>query len=128
MKTISTMLSYYLASYTSLSRSQQGCANRTQFWGFFLFNIILTPIWFMLVVVMELAIAQGKEIFGTLATSCYIFIATLNATVRRLHDVNKSGKLLWLTIVPVVGPLVILYFLCKPTVAEDNEYALNVES
>lgn len=44
-------------------------------------------------------------------------IPTIAVTVRRLHDVGKSGWwcLLWVLPIPVIGWLYLLPLLCKPS-------------
>lgn len=44
-------------------------------------------------------------------------IPTISVTVRRLHDIGKSGWwcVLWLFPVPILGWLVLIPLLCKPS-------------
>ena len=44
------------------------------------------------------------------------------AGVRRLHDVGKSGWWLFISLVPLVGGLVLLYFNVQPGEPEANAY------
>jgi uncharacterized membrane protein YhaH (DUF805 family) len=52
-------------------------------------------------------------------------IATLAAGVRRLHDHNKSGWLLIITFVPMVGWVFYLIMMLTPGDEEANEYGPN---
>ena len=54
-----------------------------------------------------------------LATS----IPTLAITVRRLHDVGKSGWSLLLYMVPFIGAFIVLYYLLQPSMEHNNPYA-----
>jgi FAD/FMN-containing dehydrogenase len=40
-----------------------------------------------------------------------LFWALFSTTIKRLHDSNKSGFWLWLVLIPVLGPLVLIYLL-----------------
>ena len=40
-----------------------------------------------------------------------LFWALISTATKRLHDSNKSGHWLWLILVPVIGPIVLIYLL-----------------
>jgi FAD/FMN-containing dehydrogenase/uncharacterized membrane protein YhaH (DUF805 family) len=40
-----------------------------------------------------------------------LFWALISTATKRLHDTNKSGHWLWLILIPVFGPLVLIFFL-----------------
>ena len=46
--------------------------------------------------------------------------------VRRLHDINKSGWNYFWAFLPIVGLIVVLVFLCLPSVNENNRYGERV--
>lgn len=52
----------------------------------------------------------------------FVLIPSLSIGVRRLHDVNKSGWWYGLILIPLVGPLVLLYWAVKPGDAHGNAY------
>src|SRR5699024_3067000 len=43
----------------------------------------------------------------------FFLIATLSASVRRLHDVNKSGAYVLLNLIPLVGQVALLIMLLQ---------------
>ncbi|CAM3117216.1 DUF805 domain-containing protein [Lactiplantibacillus plajomi] len=43
----------------------------------------------------------------------WMSIMQFTATVRRLHDTNRSAHYLWLALVPLVGPILVIVFLCQ---------------
>lgn len=45
--------------------------------------------------------------------TAWIAIMQFTATVRRLHDTNRSAHYLWLALIPIVGPILIIVFLCQ---------------
>lgn len=57
-----------------------------------------------------------------LIASLGLIIPNVALGMRRLHDVGRSGWLMLLGLIPVLGVLVLLYFFLQPSVAGDNEY------
>ena len=66
----------------------------------------LNPI---LVSIMMVAILPGV----------YVGIVML---IKRLHDLNLSGWLILLTIIPVIGALISLFVMCAPGMKEGNKF------
>ena len=66
--------------------------------------------------------------YAALVLIIYILITicpTLAATVRRWHDLGRTGKWLWLNLVPGVGTVVTLGFMCCKGEDATNEYGRN---
>lgn len=55
-----------------------------------------------------------------------IVVPGFAVVVRRLHDVNKSGWFYFIGVVPFVGFIILLIFLCMPSVDENNKYGKKV--
>ncbi len=116
-------MNYYLEGskkYATFS----GRATRAEFWYFMLFNIIVTII-----------LSFVDEIFGTtfpesilgLFGTIYTLIALLPSwalAVRRLHDINKSGWWILLSLIPIIGGFILLIFYCIDSKG-NNEYGIN---
>ena len=51
-----------------------------------------------------------------------LIIPEIAISVRRLHDIGKSGLWYLVTFVPVVGPIVLFIFMCLPSIPGPNEY------
>lgn len=87
-----------------------GRAKRPEYWWFALFCLIGA-------LVLEMLGSYVSWAF-TLAT----ILPSLAAGTRRLHDMNKSGwmQLLWL--IPVFGWIYLIYVLAQVTEAADNQY------
>jgi len=49
-------------------------------------------------------------------------ILMIDATIRRLHDTNKSGAYILIGLIPVVGQIILLILLCLPRVEENNQW------
>lgn len=54
--------------------------------------------------------------------SLAILVPSLALTVRRLHDTNKSGWFILIGLIPAVGGIILLVFLCLDSVNEGNQY------
>jgi uncharacterized membrane protein YhaH (DUF805 family) len=50
------------------------------------------------------------------------FLPTVSLTVRRLHDVNRSGWYCWLCFVPVVGWFILIRWFCIKGTAVNNRF------
>ena len=92
----------------------EGRANRAEFWYSFLFNFIVTTV---------LGFIPGKvgmiiQIIWWLA----VLLPTLGVAVRRLHDINKSGWLLLLALIPLVGEIILIIWWAKEGDKADNQY------
>ena len=49
-------------------------------------------------------------------------LPSLGMSARRLHDTGKTGWLLLIGVIPVVGGLAIIYLCCQPGQPEANQY------
>ena len=54
-----------------------------------------------------------------------VFVPGLAVTVRRFHDQDKSGWLALLGLVPYVGGIVVLVFMCLEGTKGENRYGLD---
>ena len=52
-------------------------------------------------------------------------LPSIALTVRRLHDTNRSGWWAAVALVPVAGPLLLLYFAVLPGDVQPNNYGPN---
>ena len=54
-----------------------------------------------------------------------VLLPSVAVTVRRLHDIGRSGWWALLMVVPVVGALILVIFALQDSQAEENEYGPN---
>lgn len=57
--------------------------------------------------------------------SLAILVPSLALVWRRLHDIGKSGGWFFISLVPLVGWIILLVFLCKDSEPGDNAYGSN---
>jgi len=94
-----------------------GRAGRQEYWYFVLFNILAY------ILLSIIAGVIGK--IGASLLSLYVvaaFLPGMAASIRRLHDTNRSGWWLLITAVPFVGPIVLLVFLAQESYAVENQH------
>ena len=73
----------------------------------------------------EYVINWTAVIIMIILDSLLFLIATLpfiSATVRRLHDIGKSGCFIFIGFIPLFGQIYLLFLLCKDSIEESNEY------
>ncbi len=54
-----------------------------------------------------------------------VFLPSLALTVRRLHDVGKSGWFILIGLIPIVGAIWLLVLMVTDSAPRDNEYGSN---
>ncbi len=60
---------------------------------------------------------------ATLIIYPVLFLALIATATKRLHDLDRSGYLLWLVFLPVIGPLFLIYLLgFKKGKRQSNRY------
>ncbi|TRZ44314.1 DUF805 domain-containing protein [Robertkochia solimangrovi] len=89
----------------------KGRARRKEFWMFVLFNIIFALIASMLDYFLGIANDYGYgPIYGVYAL--FVLIPGLAVSVRRLHDIGKSGWWILLGLIPIIGTIwLIVYYV-----------------
>lgn len=86
-----------------------GRATRSEYWYFFLFNFIV-------------GIVLGWIPFLGWLVSLALLVPSLAVAWRRLHDMGKSGAFYLFILIPLVGWIFVLIWLCKETQPGDNQY------
>jgi uncharacterized membrane protein YhaH (DUF805 family) len=94
-------------------------ASRSEYWYFALFLLIAGVATFL----VDLSIVGPRDIgpvnaIFTLGT----IIPSLAMSVRRLHDIGRSGWFLLLGIIPLIGIIILIYWACQPSDPQQNAY------
>lgn len=104
-----------------------GRARRNEYWMFYLANILIG----LFLSVLGLILLKTAEeyiwvalVLGLLYTLA-VFLPGLAVTVRRLHDTDHSGAAVLLALIPLVGAIILLVFLCKDGTPGSNRYGEN---
>lgn len=106
----------------------EGRARRAEYWIFSVTNLIFTYISILLDYTFGLN--YGEFPIGIIYTIYFLglLIPTLAVTVRRLHDVGKSGWMIFISLIPLVGSVWLLVLLCIDSDSEENEYGISPKS
>lgn len=99
-----------------------GRASRAQYWYFFLAVLLLNVALALLELVFsESVLGDLVELLSSVFL-LFVLIPSVSIGVRRLHDVNRSGWWYLLILVPLIGPLVLLYWAIQAGDAGSNAY------
>jgi uncharacterized membrane protein YhaH (DUF805 family) len=94
----------------------EGRAARPEYWFWVLFVLVAGVIIRLL----------GHFLFGGIwlhnAFHLAVFLPGLAVAARRLHDTDRSGWWLLLLLVPVIGWLVLLFFVVQPGTPGPNQF------
>jgi uncharacterized membrane protein YhaH (DUF805 family) len=97
-----------LKNYANFS----GRARRKEYWYFVLGQLIISIITGLL----------DETIFNI--STLILFIPGLAVLVRRLHDINKSGWWILISLIPFIGSIILLVWLLTNTKSEKNQWGL----
>jgi uncharacterized membrane protein YhaH (DUF805 family) len=82
-----------------------GRAGRAEYWWFALFTLLLYVVGAVITVAVHSPIP-------VILVVLVIILPVLAAAVRRLHDTGRSGWWYWISLVPLIGGIILLVFLC----------------
>ena len=107
-----------------------GRARRSEYWYFILFNVIFA----IVAMIIDRLIGDDftvntsagiiAEPFGYLY-ALFVFVPGLAVSVRRLHDVGKSGWFFLIALIPIIGSIWLLVLFCTNGNPGDNQYGPN---
>lgn len=103
-----------------------GRARRKEYWMFVLFNAIFA----IIAVLLDMLLGTGYAVSDVVLPygiiySLYclaVLLPGLAITVRRLHDLGKSGGWFFISFVPFIGGIWLFVLLCLEGTAGENKY------
>ena len=101
-----------------------GRARRTEYWMFTLVNIIIS----FLLGLIEGFLGIAPELDFSILSSIYslgILIPSIAVSIRRLHDIGRSGWWFLIVFIPFIGFLVLLVFAIMDSEPGPNQYGPN---
>ena len=110
-----------LKQYTVFS----GRSRRSAYWFFFLFSLLIS-----------LGLSAVDSILGTVHEpsggglleglySLAVLVPSIAVTVRRLHDTGRVGWWALIGLIPIIGWLVLLYFVIQDSEPGENDFGPN---
>lgn len=100
----------------------EGRAGRSEYWMFFLVNLVIA---------IALAVLDGLigtlDMFGGMGLlgvvyALAVLLPGIGVTVRRLHDIGRSGWWILVGLVPLVGGIILLVMMVLKGNDGDNAY------
>jgi uncharacterized membrane protein YhaH (DUF805 family) len=118
-------LSWYLQALKKYAVFS-GRSRRMEYWYFVLFNILVSIV---LGAIDGLLLGtRGSYVGAGLLSGIYglaILIPSLAVSVRRLHDIDRSGWWILIALVPLIGTIVLLVFALLEGTPGANRYGPN---
>ena len=95
-----------------------GRARRKEYWMFALFNFIIA----IVIGIIEGIIGTG---FLGILYMLAVLIPCLAVSVRRLHDIDRTGWWVLIGLVPLIGAIVLIIFAVMDSTPGENQYGPN---
>ncbi|MBW8882552.1 MAG: DUF805 domain-containing protein [Asticcacaulis sp.] len=99
----------------------EGRATRSEYWWFVLFNWLALLVPMMVAAVIGSKTVSGILGFFDIVVFLGLLIPMLALAIRRLHDTNRSGWWLLISLLPL-GGFVLLAFYCLEGTPVQNKY------
>lgn len=111
-------------SYVGISIDQikksfdfKGRSSRKEFWSFFSFIFVI--IVFTLIITLKMDTDTQSGLIGII--TILLCLPYISLQTRRFHDQGKSGWYTLLNLIPYIGPIIVLVFMCFPGSEEGNK-------
>lgn len=93
-----------------------GRARRAEFWWFALANVLIS--------VVLSVLGGASDLFSVLSVlySLAVLIPGIALSVRRLHDIDKSGWFLLLVLIPIIGSIILIVWAATDGTKGPNTY------
>ena len=95
-----------------------GRARRSEYWWFCLCNFVLSYVVNLIGGLISPTVGMVLTCIVTLG----LLLPGLGVCVRRLHDIGKSGWLVLLSFIPLVGAIILIVWCCKDSDRGQNQY------
>lgn len=99
----------------------EGRSSRSEYWWFCLFNSVLG-----MIISVICAILFGKESTAgsvvSILVSLSLLLPSLGLSIRRMHDIGRSGWYILIALIPFVGWIIYIIWAAQPSQPEANQY------
>ena len=99
-----------------------GRASRREFAWIFLATLALSFVHLAVIAGWPSFVRQPALEIASLGLSALLGWATVAVSVRRLHDLGKTGWLLVLYVVPIVGVVILVWLFARPGTPGQNAF------
>lgn len=107
-----------------------GRSRRKEYWMFALLNFLIAAFVGVVTLVMAVSVSSESAMMVVVTPvlilwfllSLALVIPGLAVTIRRLHDLDKSGWTILLALIPLIGPIILLIFYCTEGTRGPNRF------
>ena len=112
---------HVLKNYATFS----GRARRKEYWMFFLISALISIVLTLLDILLgTYSVEYEAGLFSGLY-SLLILIPSIAVVVRRLHDTDRSGWWILISLIPLIGVIVLFVFMCLDSQPGTNRFGVN---
>ncbi|MGB3633758.1 MAG: DUF805 domain-containing protein [Rubrobacteraceae bacterium] len=103
-----------------------GRSRRKEYWYFVIFFLLIGTV----LSFVDSVISTDAEFLADIGLLNGIFLLALllpsiAVTVRRLHDIGRTGWWYLISFIPIIGTIVLLVFTVQDSMSESNRYGSN---
>lgn len=95
-------------------------STRSQFWWWTLWSVLIN----LVSGVLDVSLGMADFTPINLLTSLAMLLPTLAVSIRRLHDIGRTGWWYLIVLIPIIGWIVLLVFFCTKTQEEVNKWGV----
>ena len=101
-----------------------GRATRSEYWWWVVFHVLVVVVAALLDRLLFPGSARVRSYGGILSgiATLALFLPGLAVLVRRLHDTDRSGWWCLISIIPIIGGIVLLFFLASKGTLGTNRF------
>lgn len=102
-----------------------GRSRRKEYWYYFLINFLIITL--LLLIDNQLGWINKEAGMGVLSGiyALAVLIPGIAVAVRRLHDSNRTGWWVLIALIPIIGPIILIFLLIQDSTPGDNRFGPN---
>lgn len=102
-----------------------GRSRRKEYWYYFLINFLIITV--LLLIDNQLGWINKEAGMGVLSGiyALAVLIPGIAVAVRRLHDSNRTGWWVLIALIPIIGPIILIFLLIQDSTPGDNRFGPN---
>lgn len=112
---------HVLKNYATFS----GRARRKEYWMFFLISALISIVLTLLDILLGTYSMEYEAGLFSGLYSLLILIPSIAVVVRRLHDTDRSGWWILISLIPLIGVIVLFVFICLDSQPGTNRFGAN---
>lgn len=93
-----------------------GRSHREEYWMFVLFDLII------ILVLMVLSLVLAPSMVILVLYRLAVAVPGIAVTIRRLHDTGRSGWWCLIGFIPIIGAIVLLFYMAQDSQPGTNQY------